>query len=189
VQVAIHDCDVCLITWEQIMKELREHHASSVLAKWGFWRIIIDEAQTLEINYGEDGDMLNDLWRRKMWLLSGTTNIDIFSSMQPCQCSDWLLHAWCRHARAEDFRLVAAVPEDPDVRALLPQHVLEVALLPALDHYGGHGAQHGKVRTQLWWMHGRQHVPCCLPVAHSHLVTLAAFGPGCSPRSRLAGRC
>ena len=70
-QVPIHDCDVCLISWEQITKELREHHAGSVLAKFGFWRIIIDEAQVLQINYGEDGDMLNDLWRRKMWLLSG----------------------------------------------------------------------------------------------------------------------
>jgi E3 ubiquitin-protein ligase SHPRH len=69
--VAIHDCDVCFISWEQIVKELNEHHANSVLAKWGFWRIIIDEAQVLQINYGEDGDLLNELWRRKLWLLSG----------------------------------------------------------------------------------------------------------------------
>ena len=71
-QVPIQECDVCLISWEQLMKELREHHASSILAKFGFWRIIIDEAQVLQINYGEDGDMLNDLWRRKAWLLSGS---------------------------------------------------------------------------------------------------------------------
>jgi SNF2-related domain len=186
VQVAIHDCDVCLITWEQIMKELREHHAKSVLAKWGFWRIIIDEAQSLEINYGEDGDMLNDLWRRKMWLLSGMNKHRQFE----------------RHGAAKALTGCCMPVAGTPVQKMYTEWQQYLKILTCEPFY--HNMTWKALCSRPWLCQEPMGLntakcesiftgcmiasmcPVCLSLAQ---LVMLAFGPGCSPPARRAGRC
>ncbi|KAK9861722.1 hypothetical protein WJX84_002580 [Apatococcus fuscideae] len=73
-QVAMHTCDLAFITYEQLRKELGQQgsHVSSTLLAWGFWRVLLDEAQLVAHTSSVAAQKASSLWRRHAWTVTGT---------------------------------------------------------------------------------------------------------------------
>ncbi|KAK9831775.1 hypothetical protein WJX74_008901 [Apatococcus lobatus] len=73
--VAMHTCDLCFITYEQLRKELGHEgrgDLSSTLLAWGFWRVLLDEAQLVAQSSSVAAQKASSLWRRHAWTVTGT---------------------------------------------------------------------------------------------------------------------
>ncbi|KAK9805422.1 hypothetical protein WJX73_004034 [Symbiochloris irregularis] len=66
----LHNCDVVLATYEQLKKELT--NIKSPLLQFGFWRLVLDEAQTVANSNSAAARSVNSLWRRHAWVVTGT---------------------------------------------------------------------------------------------------------------------
>lgn len=68
-QVPITDLDVVFLSYELLRRELSLH---SPLLRFGFWRIMLDEAQMVANTNSVAAVMASQLWRRHAWVVTGT---------------------------------------------------------------------------------------------------------------------
>ncbi|KAK9805418.1 hypothetical protein WJX73_003162 [Symbiochloris irregularis] len=68
----MHTCDVVLATYEQLQKELISAGEKSPLLQFGFWRLVLDEAQTVASTHTAAAESVSTLWRRYAWICTGT---------------------------------------------------------------------------------------------------------------------
>jgi hypothetical protein len=61
-QVALHECDVCFISYELLRKELRSQR-DHLLRHYGFWRLMLDEAQLVASSNSAAAAAASDVWR------------------------------------------------------------------------------------------------------------------------------
>ncbi|KAL4426809.1 hypothetical protein ABPG77_006595 [Micractinium sp. CCAP 211/92] len=71
--VAMHEADIVLMSYEQLRDQL---HASaghtSLLHQFGFWRVVLDEAQLVANSSSVAALVASSLWRRHAWVVTGT---------------------------------------------------------------------------------------------------------------------
>ena len=61
-QVAMHECDICFISYEALRKELR-NGADALLTRYGFWRLMLDEAQNVASSNSAAAAAASSIWR------------------------------------------------------------------------------------------------------------------------------
>lgn len=66
----MHDCDICLISYEQLKLELSGSRRTLTL--FSFWRVILDEAQLVHNINSIASLAANSLMRRHAWVMTGT---------------------------------------------------------------------------------------------------------------------
>lgn len=92
--VPMQDLDVVLMSYEGLQKQLKPKHGlrDSILLRYGWWRICLDEAQNVARTNSTAAQLASDLARRYAWVISGTpvtTDLDelrglsTFLSLQP----------------------------------------------------------------------------------------------------------
>lgn len=75
-RVPISECDLVLMSYEVLRKELAHVTGSkkgpgSALQRYGFWRIMLDEAQLVANSNSVAAQMASSLWRRHAWVVTG----------------------------------------------------------------------------------------------------------------------
>jgi hypothetical protein len=60
--VALHTCDVCLMSYEQLRKELGSKRGD-LLEAYGFWRLMLDEAQMVASSNSAAAAAASSIWR------------------------------------------------------------------------------------------------------------------------------
>lgn len=63
------ELDVVFTSYENLRKELAQN---SPLLNFGFWRIMLDEAQLVANTNSVAAVMASQLWRRHAWVVTGT---------------------------------------------------------------------------------------------------------------------
>ncbi|KAK9915395.1 hypothetical protein WJX75_008587 [Coccomyxa subellipsoidea] len=67
----LHTCDVAFMSYENLRKELG-YAGKSLLLQFGFWRLVLDEAQLVAASSSVAALMTSALWRRHAWVVTGT---------------------------------------------------------------------------------------------------------------------
>ncbi len=70
-RVPLPDLDIIFLSYEQMRKELSKRQESHLI-KFGFWRIMLDEAQLVANSNSVAAVMASGLWRRHAWVITGT---------------------------------------------------------------------------------------------------------------------
>eukprot|EP00198_Chlamydomonas_reinhardtii_P009028 XP_001698365.1 predicted protein [Chlamydomonas reinhardtii] len=74
--VPVHQCDVVLVSYEVLRKELTlagsSKAATRLLPRLGFWRIVLDEAQLVANSNSVAAEVVSSLYRRHAWVVTGT---------------------------------------------------------------------------------------------------------------------
>ncbi|KAL0028145.1 hypothetical protein WJX77_009970 [Trebouxia sp. C0004] len=69
--VQMQQQDIALMTYEQLRKELSASNKCPLL-QFGFWRVVLDEAQLVAATSSVAAQMTSSLWRRHAWVVTGT---------------------------------------------------------------------------------------------------------------------
>lgn len=69
-RMPLTDLDICFMSYEQMRNEIKTR--DSVLTRFGFWRIMLDEAQLVAQSNSVAAVMASSLWRRHAWVVTGT---------------------------------------------------------------------------------------------------------------------
>ncbi|KXZ54387.1 hypothetical protein GPECTOR_5g465 [Gonium pectorale] len=75
VALPVHSCDVVLVSYEVLRRELAMRHSSAssqLLPRLGFWRIVLDEAQLVANSNSVAAQVVSSLYRRHAWVVTGT---------------------------------------------------------------------------------------------------------------------
>ena len=71
--VLMHETDICLMSYEHLRSELGGvQPGSSHLHQYGFWRVVLDEAQLVTNSSSVAAITASSLWRRHAWVVTGT---------------------------------------------------------------------------------------------------------------------
>jgi E3 ubiquitin-protein ligase SHPRH len=69
----MHELDVVLMSYEQLRDQLYASGShTSLLAQFGFWRVVLDEAQLVANSSSVAAVVASSLWRRHAWVVTGT---------------------------------------------------------------------------------------------------------------------
>ena len=69
-RMPLTDLDLCFMSYEQMRNEIKTK--DSVLSRFGFWRIMLDEAQLVAQSNSVAAVVASSLWRRHAWVVTGT---------------------------------------------------------------------------------------------------------------------
>jgi len=84
-RVPMDEMDLCLMSYEQLRDELgkvQRGRETSGLHAFGFWRVVLDEAQLISNTNSVAAIMASSLWRRHAWVCTGTPISQKFSEIQ-----------------------------------------------------------------------------------------------------------
>ncbi|KAK9805425.1 hypothetical protein WJX73_004310 [Symbiochloris irregularis] len=68
----LHTCDIVLASYEHVKQELETAGKKSPLLQYGFWRLVLDEAQQVASTNKAAAVSVSSLWRRHAWVVTGT---------------------------------------------------------------------------------------------------------------------
>ncbi|KAK3267899.1 hypothetical protein CYMTET_23569 [Cymbomonas tetramitiformis] len=75
-RVSIHECDLVLMSYETLRQEMggmrRGPGEGPPLLQFGFWRVVLDEAQLVASSSSVAAQIASELWRRHAWVVTGT---------------------------------------------------------------------------------------------------------------------
>ena len=69
-RMPLTDLDICFMSYEQMRNAIKTR--DSVLTRFGFWRIMLDEAQLVAQSNSVAAVVASSLWRRHAWVVTGT---------------------------------------------------------------------------------------------------------------------
>jgi len=110
------------------------------LLQFGFWRVVLDEAQLVAATSSVAAQMTSSLWRRHAWVVTGTP---ITARLEEIQVKDmqhhstinvdpmryaWVITGTPITAHLEESQ-VRDVQHDPSINHVHPMHILQFWLL------------------------------------------------------------